>query len=193
MSEAIQIKLTPKAEALLQTVKTLPAWGMDAVCLGMDRANEIALANIESKHLRGKGPFPPEEHRLGVITGRLWQAAWASSSVASGTTVTSSIGDNVAYAQIHEFGGTIHHEARTGTARLRTDAHGNLLHQAANANLLVFARASHKRVKEVAYKAEAHDVEMPERAPFRTGIEEVLDQYGRMVSAELVKAWDSRI
>jgi len=193
MSETIQIKLTPKAEALLRTVKEMPSWAMDAVCLGMDRANALTVSNIQRKYLTGRGPFPPEEHRLGVVTNRLRSGAWASSAVATGTQVQSAIGDNVKYAEIHEFGGTIHHNARTGTARLRTDKVGNLLHQAGHANLVVFARASHKRVKEVAYKAEAYDVEMPERAPFRTGIAECLDQYGKRVSAELVKAWDSRI
>jgi phage gpG-like protein len=109
--------------------------------------------------------------------------------------VTSSIGDNVVYAAVHEFGGTIHHEARTGMARLHLDARGQLFRQVGNANLAVFAKTSHaaSRVKEVAYKAEAYDVEMPERAPFRTGIEEVREHYGRMVSAELVKAWDTHV
>ena len=193
MSEAITIKLTPQAEALLRTVQELPSWGMDAVCIGMDRANQIALANIQRKHLTGQGPFPVDEHKLGVRSGRLRGAAWASPAVATGTQVSSAIWDNVKYAQIHEFGGTVHHPARTGTARLRTDAQGTLLKQVANANLLVFARASHKRVKEVAYKAEAYDVEMPERAPFRTGIAEVFVQYSKMVSAELVSAWRTRI
>jgi hypothetical protein len=192
MSQAVKIELTEKANALLRTVKEMPSWAMDAVCLGMDRANEAVLENIISKHLKGKGPFPPEQHRLGVDSARLWQAAWYSPAVASGTTASSSIGDNVAYAALHEFGGTIHHKARTGTARLRTDAHGNLLRQQANANLAIFAGKQHKasRVKEVAYKAEAYDVEMPARAPFRTGIEEMLEQYGKMVSREIVGAWD---
>jgi hypothetical protein len=189
MSEQIKIELTAEAQRVIDAFKEFPSWGMDAVCVGMDRANQIALANIQRKHLTGVGPFPVEEHRLGVVTNRLRGAAWASPAVAHGTMVESAIGDNVKYAEIHEFGGTVHHPARTGTARLRADAHGNLLRQAVNANLLVFAKAGHKRVKEVAYKAGAYDVEMPERAPFRTGIEECLQEYGKQVSGVLVEAW----
>jgi hypothetical protein len=87
MSQAVEIKLTPKAEALLRTVKTLPSWGMDAVCLRMDRANQLALANIQRNHLTGKGPFPPEEHKLGVVTNLLRMSARATSATASGTRV----------------------------------------------------------------------------------------------------------
>ena len=201
MSEAITIKLTPQAEALLRTVQELPSWGMDAVCIGMDRANQIALANIQRKHLTGQGPFPVDEHKLGVRSGRLRGAAWASPAVATGTQVSSAIWDNVKYAQIHEFGGTVHHPARTMTLRFATDVHGTLLTQAANSNLRVFAnmkklsklKTGNKRFKEEKHKAEAYDVEMPERAPFRTGIAEVFVQYSKMVSAELVSAWRTRI
>lgn len=195
MSEAVQIKLSPKAEALLKTVKEMPSWGMDAICKGMDTANQRAMANITKKHLTGEGPFPPDQHRLGVDTNLLRGSIWVAAATASGTRVDSAIGTNVKYAGIHEFGGTIKHKARTGTSRLLTDKTGNLLRQAANANLAVFARTKKKvrkmdgSFKEVSYTAEAHDVTMPERAPFRTGIQEVLPEYGRLVSAALVKAW----
>lgn len=192
MSDPIKIELTQQAQKVIDSFKEFPSWGMNAVCVGMDRANQLALTNIQKAHLTGRGPFPPEEHRLGVVTNRLRGAAWASPAVATGTMVTSAIDDNVKYAAIHEFGGTVHHPARTGTARLRTDKLGNLLKQAINANLVIFAKAGHKRVKEVAYKAEAYDVTMPERAPFRTGIEEMLGQYGKQVSEILIEAWRNR-
>src|ERR1017187_439576 len=87
---SIEFKLTPRAQAILDGLKTMPAWMMDAICLGMDRANAVALANIQRNHLTGKGPFPPEEHRLGRVSGNLATQAWASSATASGSTVTSS-------------------------------------------------------------------------------------------------------
>jgi hypothetical protein len=197
MSQAINIELTEKAKRLLESVNQMPSWTMDAVCLGMDKANNEAIANIMVKHLTGekvaKGeddpPYPPEEHRLRARSERLRKALWASPTVASGMMAQSEIGDNVVYAKVHEFGGVIHHKARTGTARLRTDKRGNLLRQVANANLAIFAGRQHKLAKEVAYKAAAHDVVMPERAPIRTGIREVLEEYGKAVSREIVKAW----
>lgn len=191
MSER-KIELTEEAQAIIRDLQTLPEWGLEAVARGMDKANQFALARIEKDHLTGTGPFPVEEHKLGVVSHRLLGAAWASPAEVNGQSVSSAIGDNVVYAAIHEFGGTIHHAARQGKVRLRTDARGELMRQNVNAHLAVFAGKDHKRVKEVEFQAEAYDQVMPERAPFRTGIEESLEDYGRVVSRELVGAWKAR-
>jgi hypothetical protein len=56
----------------------------------------------------------------------------------------------------------------------------------------MFARASHKRVKEVAYKADAYEINMPERMPFRAGIYEMGPTYTKNISVALgaaLKAW----
>jgi phage gpG-like protein len=192
MSEQINIEVTEEAKRVIRDLQTLPDWAMKAVAMGMDKANQFALAVIQKDHLTGRGPFPPEEHRLGVVTNRLRSGAWASPAVVNGQEVMSAIGDNVIYAAIHEFGGKIHVGAKKGKVRLRTNAQGELMRQNANAHLAVFAKAGHKRVKEVDYESEEHDIEMPERAPFRTGIEESSEIYGRVVSEELVGAWEER-
>ena len=82
------------------------------------------------------------------------------------------VGSNVAYAAIHQFGGTIHHAARSIRVRLRTDKAGNLLRQGDKGNakssgkgLAVFARDSHKQVRETWHTAEAWQVNIPAR-PF---------------------------
>ena len=187
-----RIEMTAEARAVLKDLQTLPEWGLAAIARGMDKANQVALANIELKHLTGKGPFPVEDHRLGVVTNRLRGAAHATPSTVSGNTINSAIGDNVVYAAIHEFGGVIHKFPKAGKVRLRTNAQGELMRQAANAHLAVFAKSTHTRVKEVDFVAQAHDVTMPERAPFRTGIAEVLDQYGTIVSDEFLGAWNRK-
>jgi phage gpG-like protein len=131
-------------------------------------------------------PFPPEMHILGIRTGHYAQSIRASKATISGTAIESSIGSNVIYAGVHEFGARIEHKARTGTARLRTDAHGNLLRRG---NLATFARSGHKRVKEVAYEAGAHTLEIPARAPVTTGIEDRLDDYRSAISEACAAAW----
>jgi phage gpG-like protein len=196
VSAVTKIELTPEAEKILADVKTMPEWMGPAVASGMDQANTIVVSRIRSDHLTGRGPFPPEEHRLGARTNRLRGAVWASPATVSGDTVQSAIGDNVKYAAIHEFGGVIHHAARKGTVRLRTNKHtlggseGELLRQEGHPHLAVFAKASHKNVKEVAFEAGEHDVMMPERAPFRTGIQENLAVYGRLVGQAVQAAWE---
>jgi phage virion morphogenesis protein len=76
------------------------------------------------------------------------------------------IGSNVAYAAIHQFGGTINHGARSQKVRLRTDRSGNLLRQGDKGrkmNLAVFAKNSHKRVRESWSQIDAYTVTIPAR------------------------------
>ena len=194
MADTIKIELTEKAKGLMGAVASMPDWGMAAFAKGMDQANQMALSHIQRQHLTGVGPFPVDEHKLGVVSNRLRGGAWASPATVSGTTVASEIGSPVKYAEWHEFGLVFTRKGRTGTARLHTDAKGKLMRQIGHENLAVFAKAVHKagRVKEVAWKSEDHEVTIPERAPFRTGIKEVLGDYGRIVSREVVAAWKAK-
>lgn len=186
-----KIQITPEAQEILKDLKQ-PAWIAEAIAKAMAVQNQLTLAQISRQHLTGQGPFPVDEHKLGVRTGRLRGAASANAPEIRDQRVETSIGDSVEYAAIHEFGGRIHREARSGTVRLRTDSAGELLRQAGFSHLAVFAKPSHKRAKEVSYQAAAHDMEMPERAPFRTGIEERMPEYGEAISRAIVEAWGAR-
>ena len=76
------------------------------------------------------------------------------------------IGSNLTYAAIHHFGGKIQRKGKAGTARLRTDAKGNLLRQGAAgrlAKLSVFAKKSHKRAVERSYQGKDYTISMPAR------------------------------
>jgi phage gpG-like protein len=190
MPVQLKIELTESAKKIVAGLQTLPDQIVSAIALGMDKANQFAIGAIQKDHLTGQGPFPPEEHKLGIRTSRLRGSVNATPATVSGTTVTSSIGSNVIYAAIHEFGGRVHHPARQVKTRLRTDARGNLLRQLGHPKLAIFARTSHKRAKEVITRGKEYDVDMPERAPFRTGIEESDHSYKREISAAIVAEWN---
>jgi len=154
----------------------------------MDYQNALTVSRIQSAYLSFPKSGPPVEIGCRVQSNRLRQGVWASAATATGDgVVESSIGDNVSYAWVQEFGGTIHHPARSGKVRLRTTDSGTLMGQRKNARLAVFARADHKRVKEVAFQGKAYDVEMPERKPFRRGIEDRLPEYGKAISKAIVE------
>lgn len=79
-----------------------------------------------------------------------------------------SVGSNVVYAAIHQFGGTIQRAAYSSTVRLRTDRQGNLLRQGTEgraSRLAVFAKDSHKRAVTRRYTVGAYGVTIPAR-PF---------------------------
>jgi hypothetical protein len=191
MSEQMPIELSEEAQGILRDLKTMPVWMFTAIAEGMNVANKETVAEIQRDHLTGQGPFPAEEHRLGVRSNRLRGAIWAAEPVINGSVVESGIGDNVAYAAIHEFGGRIAHRAKAGSVRLRTNAAGELLRQPGGRGA-IFAKGSHKRVREVGYSSAGYEVVMPERAPIRSGIEEMMGTYSERVSEAITEAWEGQ-
>lgn len=91
-----------------------------------------------------------------------------------GTRFTGRVGTGIVYARIHEFGGTIERVSQPGVVRLRTNAAGELLRQATEgrlANLAVFAKASHKRYREVAYEGgKEYTITLKERSFLRSAL-----------------------
>jgi len=190
MATETKIELSAEAKQIIEDLKTMPEWATAAISKGMEKANQFTMAHIMQVHLTGNGPFPVSEHKLGVRSSRLRGGLFASRPVVVGERVQSAIGDSVKYAVIHEFGGRIKHPPRSGSVRLRTDASGALLRHGKNGKLATFAKASHKRAKEVKFNAAGYEVEMPERAPVRTGIQEKFQEYGEAIGLEIVKAWN---
>jgi hypothetical protein len=124
------------------------------------------------------------------VSGLLRESVSASPAVVQDTKVRSSIGSNVVYAAIHEFGGLQYRATKEKKVRLHVDARGALVRQLKHSNLAVFARADHKRVKESSVTVDAHYWEVSERAPFRAGIQETLPTYKQLISAAIVKTWN---
>jgi hypothetical protein len=121
---------------------------LGAIKRGMDRGVKYAEGQIIAKRLTGQGPFPPSEHRLGVRTGRLRASVRSTAAVIAGDIVTASIGSDVVYAPVHEFG-------FTGTVRGRS--------------------------------GRSRSMRIPERAPFRIGLQENLDYITNEIGDEIQK------
>lgn len=79
------------------------------------------------------------------------------------------IGTNVPYARIHQYGGEIQRDGGEIDIRLRTDRRGNLLRQAGYPHLAVFAKKSHKQVRESTHQFGPYTITIPARPylPFR--------------------------
>ena len=189
MPVTIQLKLTPAAQAVLQRLERLPATALQAIRAAMDSQNELTIGHIQTERLSAVAPkpLPPEQGQLRVVTSLLRRSLRRARARIVGQDVTSSIGTNIVYAGPHEFGATIHHEPRSGTVRLRVNKAGELLRQPGRAGA-IFAKGSHKRVKEVAFEAAGHDVTIPARRPIRRGIEDRVPAYSEAISRAIVNA-----
>lgn len=169
MSENLEIKLRPSDQKKLDRLANRAAL-LQAMAKELDRQNLLTVAGIQRRRLTGQGPFPPSQQRLGIVTGRLRAAVAPGLAFIDGETIHSSIGCSVKYAWIHEHGGVIKMPPRKGSVRLRTDKAGNLLRHGKNGKLATFAKAGHKRVKEVQFESKAYEIHMPPRAPIWAGI-----------------------
>jgi phage gpG-like protein len=184
------IELSSEARAIIARTGD-PQVLLGAIAKELDLQNNLTLGHIQEKRLTGKGPYPVEQHRLGERSKHYRKSIRTSASEVVGSTVTGAIGANLAYAGIHETGGTIQRTVKPGKVRLRTDRKGSLLGQRTNPRLAVFARKSQKSVREVAYLGgRSYTIKIPARAPIGTGIEDRLQDTGNAISNAIVKAWE---
>lgn len=101
----VKITLPPESQALIKKFQDMPQELPKAVKRGMDFALSVVRGRIQAKRLSGKGPFPPSEHRVGIVTQTLQRSLREEPAVIRGSAVTGAIGSNIFYGKIHEFGG----------------------------------------------------------------------------------------
>lgn len=102
----ITINESPKLLALLERLRDLPRVALRAVAKGMEVASLEVIGNAVRYRFSGKGPFPVELNRLGVVTRRLSRSLRASApQVKEGESrVVQGYGAHVSYWAGHEFG-----------------------------------------------------------------------------------------
>ena len=143
MSEPIQITVSGDAQEFLKKLSD-PSRVLTSLARTMDRQNLLTVSHIQQAYMSG----PTSPVSLSVRTNRLRGSVRPTKTLLDSQGLESSIGSNVSYAAIHEFGMEI--PSRPTRAKNK-----------------YYAR-KHPTTK--AYV-------MPERAPVRHGIADRLDQY----------------
>lgn len=185
----VKMEFTPAAQAVLAKFTTLPQRVLVAIARGLDDANQLTVGVIMHDFLSFPKDSPPTLEGLRAQSNRLRGSVRASKAVISGDAVTASIGSNVKYAPIHEYGGTFKRVLLAGSVRLTTDRAGNLLRQGKNGKLAIFARNRRKQAVTVAYAGgKSFDVTYPARRPFARGVEKNKDAMIELVSQRIVEA-----
>jgi phage gpG-like protein len=100
----INMEFGPEAKLFIEKLQAFPEVLMPAMRRGIVEGAELAAGRIQQQRLTGAGPFPVEDHALGVVSGRLRQSVRVAAGNIEGNMVTASIGSNVRYAAVHEFG-----------------------------------------------------------------------------------------
>ena len=185
----IEIELTSNAQDVVAHLREFPPMMLQAIARAMDLENELTVGHIQAAHLTGRGPFPVEEHKLGVISDRLRPSVRPSPAEIEGQSVISAIGSNVAYAGGHEHGvdrmvTVAAHQRRlsigNGKAKVWFDKGGHVRKAAAG-------KVATGQVREF-----QRHMRMPARAPITTGIQERAPNYSRSISAAIISAWEDQ-
>lgn len=93
------IKLRPESRAILESLKTFPRRLIVGVAKALAKRNELTVGYIQEKKLSKRG-----RRTLGVVSNLLRESASPTPVKIAGSRLTSSLGSNVVYARIHEFG-----------------------------------------------------------------------------------------
>ncbi len=122
----------------------------------------LSKATVAARTKRTKGA----SSTLKILQDRGILASSVSSEYGVDYALIGAGGAASAYAAIHQFGGTVEHAAHSRKIRHREDAKGNLMRQGKEGrakNLAVFAKDSHKRVRESWASVDAYKVTIPAR------------------------------
>jgi phage gpG-like protein len=189
MSATVQITISNEAAGLISRIADKRGL-QSAIAREMDFQLNLTVGHIVKNRLRGHGPFPVEQHRLGERSHNLYRSLRASKCVIQGDTITGTIGTNVKYAAIHEFGGVIKRVTLAGSVRLATERRGNLIRQGPNGKLAVFARQGRKTATTVPFAGgKRYEITIPARAPITTGIQDRAADIGAGVSRAIIAFW----
>ncbi len=189
MAALIQIKLESNAAEIVGRLHDFPPRMALAIAAAMDRTNEETVGYTVAKHLTGAGPFPVAEHRLGVGRaiggGRLRNSLRPELAQIAGTTVLSSIGTNVRYAGVHEFGfdGMVSVRKFTRVNRSRDVYRPRKDGKGVTKDVIAAGFST--------VRAHTMKMNMPARAPIETGIRERVPQYSSAISAAILAAWEA--
>jgi len=100
------IEIPRETQERIKKLVLLPEGVPQAIARGMDYALSIVRGRIQKTRLSGKGPFPPEQRRLGEVRGKLKESLLESKAVITdgGKTITGEIGSSIFYGFLHEYG-----------------------------------------------------------------------------------------
>jgi hypothetical protein len=174
----VAITLTSAAQTAISRMGGLSQNFLPAVARGVNLGLQVAMDRTLAGHFTGRGPFAPSLHKLGVRTGNLRRSFTRTPARIEGGTVRAAIGTTSSYFPPHEYGfsGSVSVRAHTRTTKKSGGRGAGGKFQKAVTNTITVR--SHKR-----------ELNIPERAPLRTGFKANAGAIGLAISREIVGAY----
>ncbi|HEX9046099.1 MAG TPA: hypothetical protein VF988_03655 [Verrucomicrobiae bacterium] len=193
MSDNFRIKI----ENPIDTQKIADVKGLAlALVKTMDTLNEETVHYLGQRYAHRPATEPVSMDALRTISGRLFQAYRRNeAAINSDGNITSSIGNNMVYAAIHEFGGqTKAHDivARNAKALAFNPGTGKFFSAQDFMQAIKGTRGNNRKIKTdlfvqengIIFRRKVHHPgsDIPARAPIQRGIEDRLPEYGKALS-----------
>ncbi len=178
MSVRIEIFRKDEASPLIAAVQSLRGRALGPIARALRAAAEEIVHMARDKRFSGKGPFPPAQNKLGVRSGRLRSSIRTTLPQINEATgeLSISMGSNVKYFAIHEFGyeGTVRVRGHTRRLLKATFSRGKLSRRYQNELKKRLARRHFEGKGAGAgtgVKSHTRKMKVPARRPLGTAIE----------------------
>lgn len=188
----VYIQIDSNAAAVIAKVAGFPPAMQRKIAQAIDDQNQNTIAHIDLNYLRG-----PRPQKLGVVSTRLSRSLNAPPSRTTTTTVESSIGTNVEYAGVHEYGFDGQVTVRPHTRKDRRFDVLRTVEQSQPEVSLKTGRIRRRKVKTelaaqgfVTVRQHTRQMHMPARPFLEPGIRDRLSAYGTAVSEAILAAWN---
>lgn len=203
MSAALNIGFDERSQETIRAMRMMPQEMLAAIARGMDKGLALALGKITRERFTGKGPFPVGERRLGVRSNRLrsslrWnvtglpgQAGGEPSRIA-GQTVTGSMGTNAEYAGVHEYGFSGEVQVRSFRRQVSPTQFVTKGGGVAKGTKKLGKAAFKDALGMEQVRSHRRRMNMPERAPLRTGLADHGGTITRKIGSEMQAEWVSK-
>ena len=175
----VKVTVQTNLPQVTAALSRLPAEMQQRLRSALDKQTQLAIGHITQRYMRRRGP-----DTLGVVTSRLRNSLRATPAQMEGNTVVATIGTNVSYAAVHEFGYSGTEQVRAHTRRI-----GKVKGKKSGAEVAKFQGNAFGRPRRTSRKGESNTVNVrahsrkvniPARAPIRKGLE---DRSGAIASA----------
>ena len=183
-SEFVSIEFTKRSLEIIERLDDMPELLVAGIRTGIDRAQLHVISRLQRRRFRGNGPFDPTMNKLGRISGLL----------ARSLGMTPAEIRSPSRLKVESEAGPIH--ARTASVRKYFAVHEFGLKE----TVVVVSRHKRKAHTRKNRPVKAHEVNihtrtmnMPERAPMRTGLREkkTLALFADSIEEAIVEQFES--
>ena len=175
------IQFSPRSHALLQRFAQAPAALRQRLAGAMDYENQLTISHIQVRYLSFSKDFIGPVDGLRVRTSRLRSSLWAAKARVAGGMLLSSLGTNVVYAGVHEYGfnGPVQVRAFTRRNRALDVFRVSRVREFDLGTGRTRTKTTRARIAQGISRVRAHTrhAHYAERAPIRRGIADRLPAY----------------